>query len=580
MAVWWAMTGPTPIPAPPRAASDEANLALWRAVQAGAGDLEAGMARVGQVVALIGLVVASYFAVVVSWDSGVTLGVFALWTLVWFTLAHQGIRRGYALGVLRWVNPLVEVLVPGYALLALVLLEEPAYALGSWVPPVLFSLFLAASILRLRPELPFIMGAACAAEYGLIYVLVIQPRVQDADPLLYGMDVQVVRMCTLLLMGAVGSGAVYGLRSTISAAGKQIRQRDLFGKYRLGEVIASGGMGTVFDAVYCPEGGFQRRVAVKRIHPHLASDLQFLRRFRAEARLSARLAHPNIVGALDFGRMDDNWFFAMEFVDGPTLKEVAEHYRWLGEPVDTALVAHIGREILSGLEFAHAVARDHKGRLLRVVHRDLSPSNLLVDRSGQVKISDFGVARALRRKHDLHTHHIVGKPAYMAPEQLKNGAIDARFDLFSVGVVLWELVCNRRLFLRDNEAATMMAVLDCEVPPVSTLRPELGTLWDGFFEKALAVEREDRFGSAAEMSHALALLQDELGVPKPTAVAALIAQVSEEALPELDLEHTGPLLDPQLQQGPPPDGDGHHQRVDAAPAEAPSGSSVDEDFSA
>ena len=276
---------------------------------------------------------------------------------------------------------------------------------------------------------------------------------------------------------------------------------------------------------------------------HLARDLQFLKRFRAEARLSARLAHPNIVGALDFGRMDDNWFFAMEFVDGPTLKDVAEHHRWLGEPVKAALVAHIGREILSGLEFAHAVARDHKGRLLRVVHRDLSPSNLLIDRSGQVKISDFGVARALRRKHDLHTHHIVGKPAYMAPEQLKNGAIDARFDLFSVGVVLWELVCNRRLFLRDSEAATMMAVLACEIPRPSQLRPELGTTWDAFFVKALAEAREDRFASAAAMSDAIAVLQDQVGVPKTHEIAVLITKVSEDSLPELEIEHTGPLLE-------------------------------------
>jgi len=372
---------------------------------------------------------------------------------------------------------------------------------------------------------------------------VISPRIQDAENLLYGMDVQIVRMCSLLLMGAFGSGAVVGLRSTVSAASKKIRQRDLFGKYRLGEAIASGGMGTVFEALYCPEGGFQRRVAVKRIHPHLARDLQFLKRFRAEARLSARLAHPNIVGALDFGRMDDNWFFAMEFVDGPTLKDVAEHHRWLGEPVKAALVAHIGREILSGLEFAHAVARDHKGRLLRVVHRDLSPSNLLIDRSGQVKISDFGVARALRRKHDLHTHHIVGKPAYMAPEQLKNGAIDARFDLFSVGVVLWELVCNRRLFLRDSEAATMMAVLACEIPRPSQLRPELGTTWDAFFVKALAEAREDRFASAAAMSDAIAVLQDQVGVPKTHEIAVLITKVSEDSLPELEIEHTGPLLE-------------------------------------
>ena len=537
------MAGPTPIPAPLREASEGANIALWKALQAGASDLETAMARVGQAVALFGLLIALYFAIFISRDSGFTLGGFALWAFIWFSIAHRGMSRGYALQVFSWVNPMIEVLVPGYALLVLVRLEGPAYALGSWVPPILFSLFLAASILRLRPELPIIMGLACAAEYGLVYWLVIAPQIEVTDNLLFGADVQFVRMCSLVLIGAVGSGAVLRLRSMISKAGEQVRQQDLFGKYKLGGVIAAGGMGTVHDALYCPEGGFQRRVAVKIIHPHLASDIQFLKRFRAEARLSARLSHPNIVAALDFGRVGDDWFFAMEFVDGPTLKEVAEHHSLVGEPLSQSLTAHIGREILAGLDFAHNIARDHKGRVLRVVHRDLSPSNLLLDRSGQVKISDFGVARALRRKHDLHTRHIVGKPAYMAPEQLRKEAIDARFDLFTMGIVLWELVCNRRLFLRDNEAATMMAVLEGQVPRPSEVRPELGTLWDEFFIKALANGREDRFSSAAAMSFALAAIQQTVGVSQPEDVAEMVASVSEESLPELDIEHTGVLLD-------------------------------------
>ncbi len=537
------MAAPTPIPAPLRSASEGANVALWKALQAGASDLETAMARVGQFVALFGLFIALYFAAFVSRDSGMTLGGFALWAFIWFSLAHRGMSRGYGLQVFSWVNPVIEVLVPGYSLLVLVRLEGPGYALGSWVPPILFSLFLAASILRLRPELPFIMGLACAAEYGLVYAWVIAPQVEVSDNLLYGLDVQIVRMCSLILMGAVGTGAVVGLRSMIAKAGRRVRQQDLFGKYKLGDVIASGGMGTVLDALYCPEGGFQRRVAIKRIHPHLASDIQFLKRFRAEARLGARLAHPNIVAALDFGRVGNDWYFAMEFVDGPTLQEVAEHHRLVGEPLNPALIAHIGREVLSGLEFAHAVARDHKGRLLRVVHRDLSPSNLLIDRNGQLKISDFGVARALRRKLDLHTRHIVGKPAYMAPEQLRKEPIDARFDLFTVGIVLWELVCNRRLFLRDNEAATMMAVLECEVPLPSEIRPDLGTVWDGFFAKAIAMERSDRFASAAAMSFALSVVQQHVGVAHTDDLAILVAGIAEDSLPELDIEHTGELLD-------------------------------------
>jgi len=533
------MPGPTPITAPIRTASDAQSVVLLTVFQASARELEIAMARVGQVVALLGLIVSIYFALVIRWESGVNLGVFALWTLSWFTLSYEGMSRGYAFRVFQWANPMVEVLVPGYAFVALILSEGPGYALGSWVPPVLFSLFLAASILRLRPEVPIVMGVACAVEYGAIYATMIRPQLEGNDTLLVGTDVQIVRMCTLVLMGAVGTGAVVGLRSAIRKVLVRVRQRDLFGKYRMGEVIASGGMGTVHEAIYCPEGGFQRRVAVKKIHPHLAQDVAFLKRFRAEARLSARLTHPNIVGALDFGRVDSDWFFAMEFVDGPTLQAVAEHHRWLGEPLPQASIAYIAREILSGLEFAYGRARDHKGRLLRVVHRDLSPSNILIGHSGQVKISDFGVARALRQRQKLKTHHMVGKPSYMAPEQLRNESIDARVDVFSVGVLIWELLCNRRLFLRDNEAATRMAVLACEVPLPSDVRPELGKIWDGFIRRAVSEDRGARFADAVEMGLALANLPLDGGIAQPSELAVVLEQVSEESLPELDLEDTG-----------------------------------------
>jgi serine/threonine protein kinase len=229
----------------------------------------------------------------------------------------------------------------------------------------------------------------------------------------------------------------------------------------------------------------------------------------------------------------------MEFVDGPTLQAVAEHHRWLGEPLPQASIAYIAREILSGLEFAYGRARDHKGRLLRVVHRDLSPSNILIGHSGQVKISDFGVARALRQRQKLKTHHMVGKPSYMAPEQLRNESIDARVDVFSVGVLIWELLCNRRLFLRDNEAATRMAVLACEVPLPSDVRPELGKIWDGFIRRAVSEDRGARFADAVEMGLALANLPLDGGIAQPSELAVVLEQVSEESLPELDLEDTG-----------------------------------------
>ena len=343
-------------------------------------------------------------------------------------------------------------------------------------------------------------------------------------------------MATLFLMGLAGSAAVVVFREMIDRAAGSVRSRDLFGKYVLGDVIASGGMGTVFEATYCPEGGFQRRVAIKRIHPHLAENQDFVARFRHEAELCARLAHPNIVAALDFGRVDDSYFFAMEFIDGLMLKDVLAHRRLTDRQLNPAVVAWIGRQILEGLGYAHAAARDSDGQLLHVVHRDLSPHNVLLDRSGVVKISDFGVARALRGAHDLHTGNLAGKPAYMAPEQLRKAAIDERSDLFSLAVVLWEALTNQRLFFRDSEAATMLAVLEQPAPAPSTVRQGLNSGWDEFFHRALAKTSDERFQTATGMANELVRLQDRVGSAGPEDVAWLVAESHEDALEELVLE--------------------------------------------
>jgi serine/threonine protein kinase len=252
--------------------------------------------------------------------------------------------------------------------------------------------------------------------------------------------------------------------------------------------------------------------------------------FREEAELGARLAHPNIVTVFDFGREGDTYFFAMEYVDGMDLSRLRKRCASARITIPPRIVALIGREIAEGLVFAHEVAQGADGKPLRVVHRDLNPANVLVSRTGQVKISDFGVAKALHDATAHETKHVVGKIAYLAPELARGDAFDARVDVYALGLVVWELLCLRQAFKRESDAATLSAVVTSAVPPPSFARPELeGTRWDRFCAKALQPDMSLRYSSAREASAALAaILQDDDSVA-PGELAAFFAQV--EAAP-------------------------------------------------
>lgn len=514
---------------------------IWRTLERGSTERELSLTRASQLVTGIGLVLACCVLAFVDRELGMTMAVVAAWCFAWFTLARAAMHAGFGLPLFRWLNPMVEMLLPALVLVALARTEGPEYALGSWVPPQLWAIFLAATVLRFRPEVPAAMGALAAVAYGVVWVGVLQPALSSTEPsLLHGNGMQLVRMLTLASMGLAGSLAVLWLHAAVDRAGRVARSHDLFGKYRLVRELASGGMGTVLEAIYCPEGGFRRRVAIKRIHPHLAQDATFLARFRTEAALASRLNHPNVVMAIDFGRVEDTWFFAMEYVDGPTLHEILRLRRETAMPLEQRVVAAIARDIAEALHYAHAVARDDRGRLLRVVHRDLSPTNILLDRSGRVRITDFGVARALRGQHDVVSPTMTGKPAYMAPEQLRQQAYDERADLFALGVVMFEMACNARLFGRDEPHAAMLAVLESVIPRPSTVRADLHPGWDVLIERLLARDPAFRLGSAADLCAAISALQQDLGVATAEEIAAVVSAV--EDVPDLDVDSTDEVL--------------------------------------
>jgi eukaryotic-like serine/threonine-protein kinase len=505
---------------------------LWAEFDAKVAVLELAVVRVEQAISTVGLIIALYVAAFVVPVMGRTLAICSAFTIAWFSLVRALLARGRAVRTLRVVNPLVELLIPGIGLVVMAHTQGAAYALGSWVPPMLFVFLVLLSILRLQPALPLVIGVVGGAEYLLVYVLVLrrEPMLGYLDGALYRLPMQVVRSISILLFGAMGMAVSATLRRTVGQAASQTRARDLFGKYRIGAKIASGGMGTVYEALYCPEGGFQRKVAIKRVHAHLAQEASFVDSFRAEAELGARLAHPNIVAVFDFGLVEDTYFFAMEHIEGMDLLRLRKRCKAAGLVIPAPLVAIIGREIAAGLAFAHEIALGADGRPMRVVHRDLNPSNVLVSRTGQVKISDFGVAKALGDERKHATRHFVGKMSYVAPEQAKGEAFDARADLFSLGLVIWELLCLRRVFERDTEAETLLAVMGTVAPPPSALRPELAAgPWDAFLAKALQPDPGMRFQTAAEMVSALNALMDHEGVPRPDDLSNFLQDVERLA---------------------------------------------------
>ncbi len=287
-----------------------------------------------------------------------------------------------------------------------------------------------------------------------------------------------------------------------------------------------------------PRGGFERAVAVKRIHPHLARDPRFINFFRNEAELSARLVHPNIVQVLDFGSVDGTYFLAMELVDGLTIQAFMKR-AWAAKiALPPRLVAHLGREILAGLTYSHTAARAADGSLLRVIHRDICPANLLISRSGDLKISDFGVARALRQTGSDQTRTVAGHSGYMAPEQARALPFDERCDLFSVGVLLWELLCGKALFHRGSEGPTLLALMSADVPRPTDVRDGLHPDWNPLFERALCRDPAQRFPSASAMSAALTDVEDPRGSASTEELAEFVARVLTLPEPTPDDEAT------------------------------------------
>ncbi|NOY94692.1 MAG: protein kinase [Deltaproteobacteria bacterium] len=274
------------------------------------------------------------------------------------------------------------------------------------------------------------------------------------------------------------------------------------GRYELVAEIASGGMGTVFLARIDGVGGFTRLFAIKVLHPHLAKEEQFISMFLDEARLAARLHHPNAVGIVDVDQSELGYFLVMEYVDGFTLEKLLS--RTTGDP--EARVRYGLRCLLDaivGLDAAHRLKDDH-GVPLGIVHRDVSPQNVLIGMDGVGRITDFGVARAAARITSSRPGMLKGKPCYMSPEQAKGGELDARADVFALGIMLWEVLTGELLFQAEGgPAVVLMNVVRADIRPPSELNPDIPPALEAVCMKALARPLEERYASGRELAQAL-----------------------------------------------------------------------------
>jgi serine/threonine-protein kinase len=291
------------------------------------------------------------------------------------------------------------------------------------------------------------------------------------------------------------------------------------GRYAIHDRIAAGGMATVHLGRLVGEGGFARTVAIKRLHPHFSLDPDFVSMFLDEARLAARIRHPNVVQTVDVVVANDEVFLVMDYVEGESFSFMIQSLAKVQAYMAPACASAIVSGALRGLHAAHE-AKNDAGDPLGIVHRDVSPQNILVGVDGIPRVLDFGVAKALGQSHVTREGQLKGKLAYMAPEQIVGGAIDRRTDIFAAAVVAWEALTGRRLFKAENDVQVMNRVLQGEIPAPSSFAPEISRAVDAVVLRGLSRDPSKRFSTAEEMADAL----EDAAPPLPTRKVALWAQ--------------------------------------------------------
>ena len=301
-----------------------------------------------------------------------------------------------------------------------------------------------------------------------------------------------------------------------------------FGRYVLVDKIAVGGMAEVFKAKSFSEGGFEKLLVIKRILGHLSENDEFVEMFIDEAKITVELQHPNVVQIFDFGKTGDNWYIAMELVEGKDAKGLLRQLARRRKLMPAEFAVFIAHEVCKGLDYAHKKT-DLRGTPLHIVHRDISPSNIIVGYRGDVKVADFGIAKAEKSTYSTKDGVLKGKFEYMSPEQARGGDITPQSDVFACGIILHEMLTGRRLFKTDAEVKTLEKIKAGNYPRPSSLNPSVPASLDAVVMRALAVSPNDRFEDARAMQSALL---EELYPHTPYVVQERLKRFMEELFAE------------------------------------------------
>jgi len=311
---------------------------------------------------------------------------------------------------------------------------------------------------------------------------------------------------TIILLGASLFLLDHRAKARALKLEQEIEKMDRIGPYLLHKKIARGGMAELFLADYVRQDGFKRKVAIKRILPHLAGNQDFIKMFTREARLAALLQHPNIVQIFDYGKIDNAYFIAMEYIDGKNLGEILKALK-RGLPVDKAVF--IMSRICKGLDYSHTKRDEKTGKPFHIVHRDISPQNLLISYQGEVKISDFGISKARSEPSLTQAGVVKGKMAYLSPEQALGEPINHQADIYALGLVFYETLTGKRVYRFSSDVDAIRAIPKIEIKPLSSSVPDVHEELNRIVMKCLEKQKDLRYQSVSALYDDLAAFKKE-----------------------------------------------------------------------
>jgi len=370
-----------------------------------------------------------------------------------------------------------------------------------------------AIMLQISPDKAEILGflrdiTYSGVEIGKIYIALSAARLNQSLDRLKFIYISGVLLATLLLV-VILFWLDHKAKARALAVKRDLESMDKIGPYLLHKKVATGGMAELFLSDYVREDGFRRRVAVKRILPHLAQNPDFIRMFTREARLAALLHHPNVIQIFDYGKIGNAYFIAMEYIDGKDLGEILWALKQ-GLPIDPAI--YILSEICNGLDYSHSKRDDKTGEPLNIVHRDITPQNLLISYQGEVKISDFGISKARSEPSFTQAGVIKGKLSYLSTEQALGEPVDHRADIYALGLVFHETLTGKRVFQFDSDLEAIRAIPKMEIEPLINARPEVPEELNRIVMKCLERNKDLRYQSASELHVDLVALRKGLKI--------------------------------------------------------------------